>query len=114
MEQTTDCIFCKIGRHEADAKILYESDNIVIIQDIMPKAPVHVLLMPKKHIATVSELTKEDSAMISELVLAAKDYASQAGVAESGYKLVFNNGKQGGQIIPHLHMHFLAGKQLEE
>lgn len=114
MEINTDCIFCKIGSHEVASNILYETDNIMIIQDIMPKAPVHVLVMPKRHISSVNGLATDDGAMIAELVLAAKDHAAKAGVSESGYKLVLNNGKEGGQIIPHLHMHLLGGKQLEE
>lgn len=114
MENNSNCIFCKIGNHEVASNILHETDNIMIIQDIMPKAPVHVLVMPKRHISSVNGLAVDDSAMIAELVLAAKDHAAKAGVSDSGYKLVLNNGKEGGQIIPHLHMHLLGGKQLEE
>lgn len=112
--QVNECVFCSIAVKKIASNILHESENIMIIQDIMPKAPVHVLVMPKRHIVSVNGLAAEDSAMIAELVLAAKDYALKAGVAESGYKLVLNNGKHGGQIIPHLHMHLLGGKQLEE
>ncbi len=114
MENTQDCVFCKIANKTQESNILHETENIMIIQDIMPKAPVHVLIMPKRHIVSVNGLESGDGAMIAELVFAAKDYAAKAGVAESGYKLVLNNGKEGGQIIPHLHMHLLGGKQLEE
>lgn len=114
MENTSECVFCNIANKAIESNILYETDNIMILQDIMPKAPVHVLIMPKRHIESVNGLTEADSAMIAELVLAAKDYAVKSGVAETGYKLVMNNGKQGGQVIPHLHMHLLGGKQLEE
>lgn len=114
MENTQECVFCNIAAKTIASNILHESENIMIIQDIMPKAPVHVLVMPKRHIVSVNELTADDSAMIAEMILAAKDYAAKAGIAEAGYKLVMNNGKQGGQIIPHLHMHLLGGKQLEE
>ncbi len=109
-----ECVFCNIAAKKIASNILYETDDIMILQDIMPKAPVHVLVMPKRHIVSVNGLEESDSAMIAELVLAAKNYAATAGVSESGYKLVLNNGKQGGQIIPHLHMHLLGGKQLEE
>ncbi len=109
-----ECVFCNIAAKKIASNILYETDDIMILQDIMPKAPVHVLIMPKRHIVSVNGLEDSDSAMIAELVLAAKNYAVTAGVSESGYKLVMNNGKQGGQIIPHLHMHLLGGKQLEE
>jgi histidine triad (HIT) family protein len=112
--ETIECVFCNIAAKKIASNILYETDNIMILQDIMPKAPVHVLVMPKRHIISVNGLEDSDKDMISELVLAAKNYAATAGVSNSGYKLVMNNGKQGGQIIPHLHMHLLGGKQLEE
>ena len=114
MEQTTDCIFCKIARKEADSTILHESDNIMIIRDIMPKAPVHVQVMPKKHINSVNELIEDDAKIISEMFMAARDYAAQVGIASTGYKLVINSGKEGGQVLHHLSMHMLGGKQLEE
>jgi len=109
-----DCIFCNIANHSVAANILYESDNVIIVKDIMPKAPVHVQVMPKRHIESVNGLTDADTALIAEMILAAKNYAAKAGIGTSGYKLVLNTGKEGGQIIPHLHMHLLGGKQLEE
>ncbi len=114
MENDPNCIFCSIANKTVASNILHETDNVLIIQDIMPKAPVHVQVMPKRHIQSVNGLTKEDSALISEMILAAKDYAASAGIGESGYKLILNTGKEGGQIIQHLHMHLLGGKQLEE
>lgn len=113
-EQTTECVFCNIANKSLHANILYETDDIMIIKDILPKAPVHVQVMPKRHIETVNALTADDSILITDLILGAKNYAAQAGVADSGYKLVMNVGKEGGQVIPHLHMHLLGGKQLEE
>lgn len=109
-----ECVFCNIANKTLDSHILYETDNIIIIQDILPKAPVHVQVMPKRHIYSLNGLTTEDRDLVAELVLSAKNYAAQAGVGESGYKLVINVGKEGGQVIPHLHMHLLGGKQLEE
>jgi histidine triad (HIT) family protein len=114
MDQVPDCIFCKIVNREVESNILYETDNIIIIKDIMPKAPVHVQVMPKRHIQSLNELNQEDMALAGELILSAKNYASQAGIAESGFKLVVNTGKEGGQVVPHLHIHVLGGKQLEE
>lgn len=114
MENDPNCIFCSIANKTVASNILHETDNVIIIQDIMPKAPVHVQVMPKRHIQSVNGLTNEDSALISEMILAAKDYAATAGIGESGYKLILNTGKEGGQIIQHLHMHLLGGKQLEE
>ena len=114
MDNDPNCIFCNIANKSVASNVLYETDNVQIIQDIMPKAPVHVQVMPKRHIQSVNGLTDADGALISEMILAAKNYAAGAGIAESGYKLVLNTGKEGGQIIQHLHMHLLAGKQLEE
>lgn len=114
IDNTIECVFCNIANKKIPSHILHESDNVIIIQDIMPKAPVHVQVMPKRHITSVSQLINDDSDLIAEVIFAARDYAQEAGVAESGYKLVLNNGKEGGQIIPHLHMHLLGGKQLEE
>jgi histidine triad (HIT) family protein len=116
METTTpqSCIFCDIASKNIASNILYETDTVMVIQDIMPQAPVHVLVMPKRHIVSVNELVPEDAELISEIVLTGKEYAKSAGIAESGYKLVFNIGKEGGQIIPHLHMHLMGGKQLSQ
>lgn len=94
--------------------MLLETDNIMVIKDIMPKAPVHLLIVSKKHIPSVNELTAVDGSLIAEIVLAAKEQAAKAGIAETGYKLVWNVGKHGGQVIPHLHLHVLGGKQLAE
>lgn len=114
MDNDKNCIFCSIANKSIASNILHETDNVIIIQDIMPKAPVHVQVMPKRHIVSVNGLTEEDSSLIAEMILTAKDYATKAGIAESGYKLVLNSGLQGGQVVPHLHMHLLGGKQLEE
>lgn len=114
MDTNIECIFCSIAAKTMPSNILHETENVIIIQDIMPKAPVHVQVMPKRHIQSVNGLTDADATLIAELIMAAKDYAAKAGIAESGYKLVLNTGKEGGQIIPHLHMHLLGGKQLEE
>lgn len=109
-----DCVFCNIAQHKLPADIVLETDNIVVFKDIMPKAPVHLLVITKKHIPSVNELTSADGSLIAEMVLAAKDQAALAGIAESGYKLVWNVGKHGGQVIPHIHLHLLGGKQLAE
>lgn len=111
MENET-CVFCDIVSGLQNAAVEYESDNIIIIKDIMPKAPVHLLVMPKRHIKSLNEMTEADSALMAELLLAAKAQAQKSGIAESGYKLVLNNGQEGGQIIPHLHFHLMGGKQL--
>lgn len=114
MDSNADCIFCKIAGKEVASNILFESDNVLIIQDIMPKAPVHVQVISKRHIPSLNAVTDADAGLIGEMILAAKNYAAKAGVAESGFKLVMNTGKEGGQVIKHWHIHLLGGKQLEE
>ncbi len=109
-----DCIFCDIAARNHPSTILFENDDLFIIPDIMPKAPVHLQVIPKKHIPSITELTQEDSALIGEMVLAAKDYAAKEGIDKTGYKLVWNVGKDGGQVISHIHLHVLGGKQLPE
>ncbi len=114
MDKDPNCIFCSIANHEVASNILYETDNVIIIQDIMPKAPVHVQVMPKRHIQSINELTEMDGVLLTEMLYAAKNYAVTAGIDKSGFKLVVNTGKEGGQIIQHMHVHLLGGKQLEE
>ena len=104
-----DCIFCKIAAKEVSAEILMETDDLVAFRDINPQAPVHVLIVPKKHIPTVNALEEEDAGLIGKLVLAAKEIAKKEGVAESGYRLIFNVEKGGGQLVFHLHMHLTGG-----
>ena len=109
-----DCVFCKISNHQLATDLLMENDRLIVIRDILPKAPVHLLVIPKQHIASVTDLTDEQQNLVGEMILIAKQQASEQGISESGYKLVFNVGKDGGQIIPHLHLHILGGKKLEE
>jgi len=96
------------------AEIVFESDRLIVIKDIFPKAPVHLLIIPKKHIEGITHLEAGDEALAGEMLFTAKEMAKKTGVAESGYKLVFNVGQDGGQIIPHLHLHLLGGKKLSE
>ncbi|MFH1781558.1 MAG: histidine triad nucleotide-binding protein [Patescibacteria group bacterium] len=107
-----DCIFCKIINKEIDSEILYEDTDMIVVKDIRPKAPVHILIIPKKHIESFKDVTKEDSELIGKLMLKAKEMAEEQGIAESGYKVVINSGKEGGQIIYHLHVHLLGGEPL--
>jgi histidine triad (HIT) family protein len=107
---TTDCIFCKIVAGELPAKKVYEDDQIIAFYDIHPKASVHLLVIPKKHIETLNELTSEDSALISQLVLALPEIAAQQNL--EGFRVVVNNGPGSGQIVYHLHFHILGGKQI--
>ena len=102
-----DCIFCKIAAKQAPAEILMESDSVVVFKDIYPSAPVHYLVVSKKHIPSIKEVSHEDEALIGHLIHTAKDSAEKLGL--SGYKLVFNVGKEGGQIVDHIHLHILGG-----
>lgn len=109
-----DCVFCNIINHTIDAKILMETEDIVIIDDILPKAPVHFLVIPKKHIHSVNDLSSGDELLAGKMLLAAKNMAITRGIGESGYKLVFNVGKDGGQVIQHIHLHVMGGKKFGE
>ena len=102
-----DCIFCRIAKKEIPAEIISESDNWIAFKDIKPSAPVHVLVVTKEHIESIKHLQPSHDGIVSELIFAAKDVALKLGL--SGYKLVFNVGVEGGQIIPHLHLHLLGG-----
>lgn len=109
-----DCVFCKIGKHEQVAEILYEDDSLYVVRDIMPKAPVHLLVIPKEHIESINHLPDDKAGLVGDMILLAKNQAALNGIGSSGYKLVFNVGKDGGQVIPHLHLHVLGGKQMGE
>ena len=104
-----DCLFCKIIKGEIPSEFLYEDENFVVIKDINPAAPVHLLLLPKKHIRSNNDLQKEDGKIISDLFMVAKKMAKEQGVNESGYKLLFNVEKGGGQVIFHVHLHLIGG-----
>ena len=108
-----DCVFCKIANKEISSEIISEDDNFVVFKDINPKAPVHLLIVPKAHIGPVSTLVLENKEIISGIILKAKEMAEKVGVSENGYRLIFNVGKGAGMEVDHLHMHLLAGKQLE-
>jgi len=100
------CVFCKIINREIDSEIIFENDNIIAIKDINPKAPIHLLIIPKKHIESVKELQDNDKELMGELILAAKNIGKEKNL--EGYKLVFNVGRKAGQIIDHIHMHLLS------
>jgi len=106
---TTNCIFCNIVKGKTDTEILYENETLVVFKDINPHAPVHLLVVPKKHIRSINDLTLPDDSIISSLISAGKHMANEVGIAASGYKLVFNVERGGGQMIFHLHLHLLGG-----
>ena len=104
-----DCIFCQIAQGQTETEMLYQSDTLVVFKDINPHAPVHLLLVPKKHIRSVNDLTDADQEILAELILVAKEMAKKQGVDKSGYKLLYNVEKGGGQLIFHLHLHLIGG-----
>ena len=107
-----DCLFCKIIAGEIPSDILYRDDEVIAFRDINPQAPVHLLIVPRKHIPTLLHLTEADGPLISHMVMVANKLAGDEGVAESGYRLVVNCGPEGGQLVYHLHMHLLGGRAL--
>ncbi|MFH1820753.1 MAG: histidine triad nucleotide-binding protein [Candidatus Nealsonbacteria bacterium] len=104
-----DCLFCKIIKKEVPSEVVYEDESFIAIKDIKPKAPIHLLLIPKKHIASVDELAQNDKELIGDLILAAKQVARDNGLDKTGYKLNFNVGRGGGQLVDHIHLHLLSG-----
>lgn len=108
----SDCIFCRIATGEIPATTLYDDGEILAFRDINPEAPVHVLLIPHRHIATLNDLAAADATLIGRLYLASKQVAAELGVAESGYRTVINCNRDAGQIVFHIHMHLLAGREL--
>jgi histidine triad (HIT) family protein len=107
-----DCIFCKIAKKEIPAKIVYEDESLLAFDDIEPKAPVHVLIITKKHIPSVSELKPEDKELVGGIFLAAPAIAKIKGISESGYRILLNKGKDAGQTVEHIHFHLLGGHKL--
>ena len=110
MEQ--DCLFCRIVRREIPSQIVHETDNLLAFRDIDPKAPLHVLIIPKRHIASVSDVEPADAPLLGELFVAARAIAQEQGVAEDGYRVVVNTGAGAGQTVFHIHMHLLGGRDL--
>ncbi len=108
----TDCLFCKIAKGEFGTKFVYEDDNIVAFNDIDPKAPVHILIIPKKHISTLNDIGPSDKALMADIVTAAVKIAQSQGIAESGYRLVANCQEGGGQSVFHIHFHLLGGRAM--
>lgn len=107
-----DCIFCKIINKEIPCQAVYEDDQILAFKDINPVAPVHILIIPKKHLASVNDLTEGDTGIIGKIFLVVKKLAAEFGVADSGYRVVTNTGAHGGQEVGHLHFHLIGGKEL--
>lgn len=104
-----DCLFCKIANKEIPTDFLYEDDMLVVFRDINPQSPVHLLIVPKKHIRSINDLTEEDKIIVGEMAMLGKEMAKHEGIDQSGYKLLFNVENGGGQMIFHLHQHLVGG-----
>ncbi len=108
----SDTLFAKIIRREIPAQIVFEDDDVLAFRDINPQAPVHVLFIPKRAIATLNDATDADAMLLGKLTMAAARWARSEGFAENGYRLVMNCNRDGGQTVFHIHLHLLAGRQM--
>lgn len=108
----TDCLFCKIADHAIPSKIVLENDQIVAFEDINSQAPTHILVVPRKHIATLNDVTPEDQNLVGAVVMAAIQIANDRRISSSGYRLVWNTNRGAGQSVFHIHLHLLGGRTM--
>lgn len=106
------CLFCKIANRECPGKIVYEDEQSVAFEDIHPKAPIHILIVPRRHLATLLDANQADDRLLGHLLLVANRIAKQIGIAERGFRVVINCNSEGGQAVFHLHLHLLGGRPL--
>jgi histidine triad (HIT) family protein len=109
-----DCIFCKIVAGQIPSDVVFTDDKVIAFRDISPLAPVHLLIIPREHIATLNDITEQQTVLIGHMAQVAKQLAKQQGIANKGYRVVINCGPQGGQVVQHLHMHLLGGRDLSD
>ncbi|MBA1337157.1 MAG: Bis(5'-nucleosyl)-tetraphosphatase (asymmetrical) [Firmicutes bacterium] len=109
----SDCIFCKIIDGEIPGDMVYQDDRVVAINDIDPKAPVHILIMPKKHIPSLLEVEQEEQNILSHIMMVAARLAREKGISEKGFRVVNNCGEEGGQSVGHIHFHLLGGRYMQ-
>ncbi len=107
-----ECIFCKIANHQQKTDIIFEDEQIIVFKDLHPQVKVHLLIVPKKHIESINHLEEGDRALVSQMIFLAKSLAEKQSIAKKGYRLFFNVGRGGGQIIDHLHLHLMGGGDL--
>lgn len=106
------CLFCKIVNREIPSSIVYEDDHVLAFSDINPQAPTHILVVPKRHIATLNDLAPEDDAIVGEMVRRASAIADERGIAAGGFRVVFNTNRDAGQTVFHIHLHLLGGRSM--
>jgi histidine triad (HIT) family protein len=109
---SADCLFCKIVAGDIPAEIIHETDSSIAFRDINPKAPTHVLIIPREHIATINDLNAGNEATVGDLYMAAKSIAAEEGLADDGYRVVMNCNEAAGQTVFHIHLHLLGGRSL--
>lgn len=107
-----DCLFCKIIAGDIPADVLFESDEVIAFRDINPQAPTHAVIIPKRHISTINDLSESDTDAVGQLYLAAKEIAAKEGISEPGYRVVMNCNAAAGQTVFHIHLHLLGGRDL--
>jgi histidine triad (HIT) family protein len=107
-----DCLFCKVVAGQVPATLVFQNDRVVAFKDITPRAPTHVLIVPRRHIATLNELSPEDDALVGEMMRAAAAIAKEQGLSERGYRTVFNCNAEAGQTVFHIHLHLLGGRPM--
>ena len=110
--RAADCLFCRIARRELAAKILFENEHALAFEDIRPQAPVHVLVIPKLHFASLNEAPEGSEGLLGELLIAARRAARDQGLSETGYRIVLNTGRDSGQDVHHIHFHVIGGRRL--
>ena len=108
----SDCLFCKIGSGQIPAKVVLQDDEVLAFDDINPQAPVHALVIPKRHVVALNDVGEGDQALLGRLLEAAALVARKKGIAEAGYRVVVNTGRHGGQTVSHLHLHVLGGRHM--
>lgn len=108
----SDCIFCRIVERTLPSRVVHEDDQAIAFEDVNPQAPVHILIIPRRHVASLEELSVADASLLGHLMLTSARIAKQKGLAESGHRLVVNTGREGGQTVFHLHLHLLGGRPM--
>ena len=106
------CLFCRIVNKDIPARIVYEDDEVLAFEDINPKAPVHILIIPKEHITSLNDLPKGREPLLSRILVKAREVAAERGIAKSGYRIVLNTGPDSGQEVFHIHLHLLGGRRM--
>lgn len=109
-----ECIFCRIVAGEIPADIVYQDEEFLAFRDAEPQAPAHILIIPKSHIDSLAQFSNKQQASLGRLILLAKEVAEKEGISSGGYRLIINCGADGGQLVPHLHLHLLGGRKLDD